>query len=82
MNMQRSLIWELLLYEFIWAIMLWKQPKIFVVGKVKVELIKVQQLDGSRNFTEVTRTTMIKQDQVGLKLLILRPETVIDKSDE
>ena len=58
MNMQFCPIWELMLYKF-------KQPKIFVVQKVKMV--------GPKNFTWVTKTSSIRQDQVGLKLWILRP---------
>ena len=41
------------------------QQKIFIVEIVAAQLI--QEPNGSRNFAEVTRTLMIRQDTVGLK---------------
>ena len=41
--------------------MLRKQLKIFVVQKVKVQLITVNQPDGSRNFAEFEKTSTIRQ---------------------
>ena len=58
MYMQHSLIEELVLYK------LWKQPKTFVVSKVKV--ITVQKTNGSRYFAQITRTSTIRQGQVCL----------------
>ena len=53
----------------------WKQPKPFVVRKVKVQLITVEQPHGPRNSTWVARTLTINKSQVGQKPWILRPCT-------
>ena len=52
----------------IWILMLWKQPKTFVVRKEMVQLITVLEPDCSKNFPWVARILMIRQD-----LLSLRP---------
>ena len=49
----------------------WKQPKIFVLQKVKVQLVTIHSPNGSRNFTQVARTSTIRQSQVDLKPWIL-----------
>ena len=55
-----------------WAMMPRKQSKPFVVWKVKLQLIVVEQPDGSRKFAQVTRTLTIRQGQVDLEALIPR----------
>ena len=63
--MQHNLIHELMLYKFKLSHYVTKPTKNICMGKVKVQLMKVQLADGSRNFAQVA----IRQGQVGPKIL-------------
>ena len=67
MNMQPRLIRELMLLQFEIDHNAAKATEKFVVQKMEVPLIPVQQPDGARNFAYVVRALMIKQEEVGLK---------------
>ena len=41
-NVQHNLIWEVMLHEFKLGIIRWKQPKTFVMQKMKMELIFIE----------------------------------------
>ena len=63
MNMQYSLIWELMLYEFELNYNAVEATKSICCVKGEDAVDTVQYLDSSRNFAQVARTSTIRQNQ-------------------